>query len=163
MSSWHGTLECAPNASLYIKTLHPLTMPLCCMKRQDLQPHRSFSSAWGSTLQMPSGHQRRKQSSKRAAHRTGLGLTPYQGPHRCFGYFKCEECGRDWASGNSWADTGQQCQVCGVMVYPWKQQRLEKDEQGIIDTSKHHPQELCEKCQQLGYYCRDSETRRQQW
>ncbi len=32
-------------------------------------------------------------------------LTPYQGAKRCYGYFKCEECNRNWESGNSWANT----------------------------------------------------------
>ena len=46
--------------------------------------------------------------------------TPYQGDRRCFGFFKCG-CGRGWMSGNSWANMGQECERCRIMVYPYKQ------------------------------------------
>ena len=50
-----------------------------------------------------------------------LGLTPYQGRKRCFGEYKCSKCKRKWMSGNSWANSGQQCIKCHLMVYPHKQ------------------------------------------
>ena len=53
----------------------------------------------------------------------GKGLTPYQGPRSCFGMFRCPDCNRRWASGNSWADFGQDCQNCHVLVYPYMQAR----------------------------------------
>ncbi|CAH1230746.1 ZCCHC24 [Branchiostoma lanceolatum] len=88
----------------------------------------------------------------------GKGLTPYQGKRRCFGEFRCPECDRSWVSANSWADMGQECQTCKINVYPHSQKKLEKPEglDSVIDTSKHHPQHLCEKCKKLGRYCRDS-------
>jgi len=49
------------------------------------------------------------------------GLTPYQGTKRCFGEFKCPKCKRKWKSGNSWANVGQDCIKCKIMVYPQKQ------------------------------------------
>lgn len=52
------------------------------------------------------------------------GLTPYQGKKRVFGYFKCPTCRRRWMSGNSWADSGQECEQCEIMVYPYKQKPL---------------------------------------
>lgn len=63
--------------------------------------------------------------------------------------------------GNSWADTGQECESCRVNVYPFKQRPLEKpnEDQSKIDTTKHHPEHLCEKCKRLGYYCAKSEQR----
>lgn len=51
------------------------------------------------------------------------GLTPYQGPKRVFGAFRCEDCRKHWYSGNSWANTGQQCKSCGELVYPYSQVR----------------------------------------
>lgn len=61
---------------------------------------------------------------KRGAPAAGRkGLTPYQGDRRCFGHFQCPECDREWASGNSWADCGQECMECRIMVYPWRQAR----------------------------------------
>lgn len=51
------------------------------------------------------------------------GLTPYQGTKRCFGEFKCPKCKRKWKSGNSWANVGQDCIKCKIMVYPEKQVR----------------------------------------
>jgi len=49
------------------------------------------------------------------------GLTPYQGTKRCFGEFKCPKCKRKWKSGNSWANVGQDCIKCKIVVYPQKQ------------------------------------------
>ncbi|CAH1405649.1 unnamed protein product [Nezara viridula] len=85
----------------------------------------------------------------------GEGLTPYQGKKRCFGEYKCPKCKRKWMSGNSWANMGQQCIKCHINVYPHKQRPLEKpDGLDVSDQSKVHPQHLCEKCKQLGFYCR---------
>ncbi|KAL1123462.1 hypothetical protein AAG570_002542, partial [Ranatra chinensis] len=85
----------------------------------------------------------------------GEGLTPYQGKKRCFGEYKCSKCKRKWMSGNSWANMGQQCIKCHINVYPHKQRPLEKpDGLDVSDQSKVHPQHLCEKCKQLGFYCR---------
>ncbi|CAM1321856.1 ZCCHC24 (predicted) [Pycnogonum litorale] len=85
----------------------------------------------------------------------GEGLTPYQGKKRCFGEYKCPKCKRKWMSGNSWANMGQECIKCRIMVYPHKQRPLEKpDGLDVSDQSKEHPQHLCEKCKALGYYCR---------
>ena len=47
--------------------------------------------------------------------------TPYQGKKRVFGEFQCPECSRKWSSGNSWADMGQECLSCNIMVYPHTQ------------------------------------------
>lgn len=85
----------------------------------------------------------------------GDSLTPYQGKKRCFGEYKCPKCKRKWMSGNSWANMGQECIKCHINVYPHKQRSLEKpDGLDVSDQSKVHPQQLCEKCKQLGYYCR---------
>lgn len=85
----------------------------------------------------------------------GEGKTPYQGKKRCFGEYKCPKCKRKWMSGNSWANKGQECIKCHINVYPHKQRPLEKpDGLDVSDQSKVHPQHLCEKCKDLGYYCR---------
>ncbi|KAJ3645212.1 hypothetical protein Zmor_022891 [Zophobas morio] len=85
----------------------------------------------------------------------GEGKTPYQGRKRCFGEFKCPKCKRKWMSGNSWANIGQDCIKCQINVYPHKQRPLEKpDGLDVSDQSKVHPQHLCQKCRELGYYCR---------
>lgn len=47
--------------------------------------------------------------------------TPYQGPARCFGEYRCSQCNRTWMSGNSWANTGQKCTRCEIIVFPHKQ------------------------------------------
>ncbi|XP_074660608.1 zinc finger CCHC domain-containing protein 24-like [Tubulanus polymorphus] len=83
------------------------------------------------------------------------GLTPYQGPKRVFGEYKCPDCGREWMSGNSWADMGQQCQSCKINIYPHKQRPLDApDVDNQSDSEKAHPQHLCEKCKRLGRNCR---------
>lgn len=78
--------------------------------------------------------------------------TPYQGTKRCYGYFSCE-CGRTWESGNSWANSYQQCEGCSSKVYPFKQEALQKKTDSKIDKTKHHPMNLCQRCQKLGFYC----------
>ncbi|KAL3274320.1 hypothetical protein HHI36_015721 [Cryptolaemus montrouzieri] len=83
------------------------------------------------------------------------GKTPYQGRKRCFGEYKCPKCKRKWMSGNSWSNMGQECIKCHINVYPHKQRPLEKpDGLDVSDQSKVHPQHLCQKCKELGYYCR---------
>ena len=47
--------------------------------------------------------------------------TPYQGKKRVFGEFRCQQCNRTWSSGNSWANMGQLCKACNIMVYPYEQ------------------------------------------
>ncbi|XP_071949024.1 zinc finger CCHC domain-containing protein 24-like [Antedon mediterranea] len=87
--------------------------------------------------------------------RKGKGLTPYQGRKRTFGEFHCKDCDRTWCSSHSWADKGQKCQTCEVNVYPTKQTPLQKPD-GLdehIDVNKHHPQDLCERCKELGRFC----------
>ncbi|XP_019875497.2 zinc finger CCHC domain-containing protein 24 isoform X2 [Aethina tumida] len=85
----------------------------------------------------------------------GEGKTPYQGRKRCFGEYKCPKCKRKWMSGNSWANMGQECIKCHINVFPHKQRPLEKpDGLDVSDQSKVHPQHLCQKCKELGYYCR---------
>ncbi|CAG0879641.1 unnamed protein product [Cyprideis torosa] len=51
-------------------------------------------------------------------------LTPYQGPDRVFGKFRCPNCRRKWLSINSWANKGQECKLCKIMVYPFKQAEI---------------------------------------
>ena len=70
-----------------------------------------------------------------------------------FGEFCCEDCNRSWFSGNAWEGKGQQCLQCQKMILPTTLRPLlhryhNKDR-------KPHVQELCEKCQELGYNCRD--------
>ena len=90
-------------------------------------------------------------------HSVNLALqkTPYQGKKRVFGEFQCSKCNRKWASGNSWANAGQECQNCRIMVYPYHQRDLEKpaEEDYERDLNKPHIQEMCEKCKQLGRDC----------
>ncbi|CAM4712397.1 unnamed protein product [Leuciscus chuanchicus] len=73
---------------------------------------------------------------------------------RCFGEYRCPKCNRTWMSGNSWPNMGQECTKCHINVLAHKQTPLEKpDGLDKSDLSKHHPQDLCEKCKKLGHYC----------
>ena len=76
--------------------------------------------------------------------------TPYQGKKRCFGFYRCW-CKNEWHSAYSWANTPQECKVCSINVYPYKQQKL-KPVKLKIDTKKHI-QELCGKCKNNYYSC----------
>jgi hypothetical protein len=77
------------------------------------------------------------------------GLTPYQGRlHSAAGIFDCHECGNEWFSAYTWANTPQACLNCHIFIYPIRQWRLKKSkkkkEKNIV---KKHIQSLCGKCQ----------------
>ncbi|XP_064404552.1 zinc finger CCHC domain-containing protein 24-like [Halichondria panicea] len=82
--------------------------------------------------------------------------TPYQGKSRVWGEFRCTECSHYWASGNSWANCGQKCKTCDIMVYPFHQRPLDKpgSDDENYDSGAPHRSDLCEKCKQLGRNCR---------
>ncbi|CAB3223223.1 unnamed protein product [Arctia plantaginis] len=83
--------------------------------------------------------------------------TPYQEEERCFGEYRCSQCGRSWMSANSWANYGQKCTRCNINVMPHKQRPLLKpDGLDKSDPNKAHPRELCGKCKALGRFCGES-------
>ena len=45
-----------------------------------------------------------------------------------------------------------------IKCLPYKQKQLERSDDSTIDKNKEHPQHLCGKCQQLGYYCRREDS-----
>lgn len=47
----------------------------------------------------PGGAAAHAGGGKKGGKKGGKGLTPYQGPKRCFGYYKCTGRGRHWMSG----------------------------------------------------------------
>ena len=65
-----------------------------------------------------------------------LQKTPYQGKRRVWGEFRCPKCNHYWASGNSWANCGQKCKHCDIMVYPYHQRPLDKPDSGkrLVNT-----------------------------
>ncbi|KAG0710104.1 Zinc finger CCHC domain-containing protein 24 [Chionoecetes opilio] len=77
-------------------------------------------------------------------------LTPYQGKYRAFEYFYCEECEKEWASANSWANCYQVCKECDLCVYPYKQHRLKQRKGTKKKKTKSHPAELCQRCIDTG-------------
>ena len=84
-------------------------------------------------------HQDHPQTQK-PENNAGPNLTPYQGQKRCFGEFKCHKCKRKWMSGNSWANTSQQCIKCRLPIFPVKQRPLERpDGLDVSDQSRIHP------------------------
>ncbi|KAL5254232.1 hypothetical protein ACHWQZ_G013867 [Mnemiopsis leidyi] len=56
--------------------------------------------------------------------------TPYQGPDRVFGFFKCPKCKQQWQSGHSYANQGLKCKKCKITVYPYEQRPLGKRKMG---------------------------------
>lgn len=82
----------------------------------------------------------------------GPKLTPYQGKSRMFGYFHCDECNKEWASANTWANCFQKCKGCNGQIYPYKQYHLRKGK-GPKREAPPHPQDLCQRCMQLGSFC----------
>jgi hypothetical protein len=76
------------------------------------------------------------------------GLTPYQGKHKTFGYYHCDTCKYEWHSGNSWANTSQTCKKCMIDIYPYRQEKPEKNKIEL-NKNKNHNQDLCGKCRDL--------------
>ncbi|XP_045463035.1 zinc finger CCHC domain-containing protein 24-like [Harmonia axyridis] len=74
----------------------------------------------------------------------------------CYGKFECEKCKNAWASACCWKDKHQICKSCGRKVIAYGMTPLHKSAHTVHDLSKKHPQELCEKCIELGYYCRNA-------
>lgn len=72
--------------------------------------------------------------------------TPYQGKKECFGYYKCNDCKREWHSAHSWANTEQYCSECYQGIYPYRQQ---KHKISKVKLKKQHIQHLCGKCKDL--------------
>ena len=77
-----------------------------------------------------------------------------KGPRRMFGEFYCEDCEHRWFSGNSWKGKGQQCKLCKMMVLPLYLRPLRRRFRPVEDR-KPHEEALCQKCQELGYSCRE--------
>lgn len=73
-------------------------------------------------------------------------------PSSYFGDYRCRNCGRTWTSTLSWPDAYQKCKHCNTVVYPHKQRPVMPDD-FQRDGNRGHPQELCERCVTLGYYC----------
>jgi len=71
-----------------------------------------------------------------------------------FGEFRCTGCIHTWYSGNAWEGKGQQCLQCKRMILPASLRPLQYQFHNDEDR-KPHIQELCEKCQELGYNCRE--------
>ncbi|XP_071949023.1 zinc finger CCHC domain-containing protein 24-like [Antedon mediterranea] len=96
----------------------------------------------------------RKDGEDRSTSRELLQLpgptTPYQGSHRAMGKFHCE-CGNEWISGHSWANTHQTCQGCEAEVYPIHQWKLKRGTKKA--NSKAHDQVRCGKCKEIGGNC----------
>ena len=73
---------------------------------------------------------------------------------RLFGKFRCPNCNKTWQSGNAWKGYKQQCKDCKVDADPYFLNFLEF-QGGSGDLEKPHLQDLCEKCEELGYNCRN--------
>ena len=99
------------------------------------------------------------------------GQTPYQGPDRVYGKFKCPYCNREWTSDYSWANKGQKCEDCNDrFVYPHEQtpkrsteEEVQKKKSKTKDydqskPSKYHDDHKCEKCRYTGRSCAGRQT-----
>jgi len=77
------------------------------------------------------------------------GLTPYQGRNRAFGEFSCQ-CGHEWKSLYTWANTPQACMFCNKFVYPYEQYEVTNDTKYKKDN---HIQKLCGRCCRMTTSC----------
>ena len=78
-----------------------------------------------------------------------------QPPKRKFGEFTCSQCNRSWKSGNAWEGKRQQCQDCGKWNLPQRLRPLRPPRFPLDGIKKPHPEDKCERCKELGYYCRN--------
>lgn len=101
---------------------------------------------------------RRQQQQQQQHEQQQEKLTPYQGKSRAFGHFYCEDCSKEWASANSWANCYQMCKDCGAHVYPYKQLRLQPGK-NAKNMRKPHPMDLCQRCIETGTRCWETEWR----
>ena len=79
----------------------------------------------------------------------------YNFSQRMFGEFYCHNCHHGWSSGNAWAGKGQKCKTCQRMVFPKSLRPLKPQSHDDDKNRKPHQQDLCQKCQELGYNCRN--------
>ena len=63
--------------------------------------------------------------------------------HDVWGEFRCPMCNHYWSSGNSWANMGQKCRKCDIMVYPYHQRPLDKPDSGEGVVRKLLPSKDC--------------------
>ena len=63
--------------------------------------------------------------------------------HDVWGEFRCPMCNHYWSSGNSWANMGQKCRKCDIMVYPYHQRLLDKPDSGEGVVRKLLPSKDC--------------------
>ena len=72
---------------------------------------------------------------------------------RLFGEFFCNNCNRDWKSGNSWEGKGQECKHCDRLVYPHSLRPLQPPK-FTLERREPHDQERCQMCKEMGQNCR---------
>ncbi|XP_022125700.2 uncharacterized protein LOC111000543 isoform X2 [Pieris rapae] len=73
------------------------------------------------------------------------------GPY--YGEYKCRSCGRYWNSRLCWPKSYQMCKRCKIPVYAYKFRELH-DSDLSKKEDKEHESDLCQKCKELGHYCR---------
>ncbi|XP_068628947.1 zinc finger CCHC domain-containing protein 24-like [Battus philenor] len=70
-----------------------------------------------------------------------------------FGQYKCSACGRSWSSRLCWPNRYQICNRCKNHVYAHSQRELLPSDIRQSNIRQEHKKDLCQMCQQLGYYC----------
>ena len=75
-----------------------------------------------------------------------------------FGEFSCSKCDNTWKSGNAWEGRGQQCKYCKTMNLPIHLRPLRPPRYPADGIQRPHRKDLCERCKELGYNCRNAST-----
>lgn len=75
---------------------------------------------------------------------------------KCMGKFKCKKCDNRWTSSNTWIFYYQKCFKCNRKNFYEKCYDFMNGYYGST-SDKHHNPESCEKCQELGTNCKESE------
>ena len=70
------------------------------------------------------------------------------------GAFNCSDCGKYWRSASCWPNNYQICSCCYNQVYPTDLKPQGYRKFNLTEKSElPHRQELCGKCEELGYCC----------
>ena len=73
------------------------------------------------------------------------------------GSFYCTKCANYWTSAHSWILYKQKCFYCNKKVFPYslKQHQNWGSSKQTGGPKKNHKKELCDKCKELGYECKN--------
>ncbi|CAB3248434.1 unnamed protein product [Arctia plantaginis] len=128
-----------------------------------------MGSCWSASSDVEAELARRRNGQKTVYHRSPVDnnvqipvhahvpVVPSRASKACYGEYTCPRCGHSWHSILSWPNVCQACRKCKTNARPRNQREVRSSDITRRNDYYHkHPQELCQRCQQLGYQCSNS-------